>query len=147
VVVGRAISGGFLCHGLQADRILALGPEYGTMVHVMPLTSIARVTKVPLKQLEELAEANPVFAAGVPFFYRLGGVDQLVGQPSEMRPAVLSQVTEIRRLKAEGAWEQLGPVGRGRSGWERGGRLTRQKVLERLEQEGNGLLDEFGRTT
>lgn len=45
MVIGRAISGAFLCHGLQADHILALSKDFGTMIHVMPLTSIARITK------------------------------------------------------------------------------------------------------
>ena len=34
LVVGRAISGAFLCHGLQADHILSLAPKF----QVIPLT-------------------------------------------------------------------------------------------------------------
>ncbi|HFF9809983.1 TPA: biotin-independent malonate decarboxylase subunit gamma [Klebsiella pneumoniae] len=45
MVIGRAISGAFLCHGLQADHILSLTSEFGTMIHVMPLSSIARITR------------------------------------------------------------------------------------------------------
>ena len=50
MVIGRAISGAFLCHGLQADEILALSPEFGTMIHVMPLTSISRITKMDIER-------------------------------------------------------------------------------------------------
>ena len=32
MVVGRAISGGFLCHGLQADHVLSLGQKFNTMI-------------------------------------------------------------------------------------------------------------------
>ena len=71
MVIGRAISGAFLCHGLQADHILALSKDFGTMIHVMPLTSIARITKMDIERLEELSTSNPVFAAGVDFFYKL----------------------------------------------------------------------------
>ena len=53
MVIGRAISGAFLCHGLQADHILALPKECGTMIHVMPLTSISRITKMDIERLEE----------------------------------------------------------------------------------------------
>lgn len=143
VIVGRAISGGFLCHGLQADRILALGPEYGTMVHVMPLTSIARIIKVPLERLEALAQTNPVFAAGVDFFYNLGGVDELIPAPEAMREVVLRQIQEVRRLKAEGRWEELGPPGRGRLGAERGGRRARAEVMAQLEAEAEPVLAEL----
>ncbi len=63
LVIGRAISGAFLCHGLQADHILSLSPEFGTMIHVMPITSISRITKMDIERLEELSKENPVFAA------------------------------------------------------------------------------------
>ncbi|MGL6198207.1 MAG: biotin-independent malonate decarboxylase subunit gamma [Lachnospiraceae bacterium] len=68
MVIGRAISGAFLCHGLQADRILSLPKDMGTMIHVMPLSSIARITKMDIERLVELSESNPVFAAGAEFF-------------------------------------------------------------------------------
>lgn len=83
----RAISGAFLCHGLQADHILALPKECGTMIHVMPLTSISRITKMDIERLEELSQESPVFAAGVDFFYRLGGVEEIVPAPEGMRDA------------------------------------------------------------
>ena len=40
LVVGKAISGGFLAHGLQAHRLLALDAR-GVMVHAMPKESAA----------------------------------------------------------------------------------------------------------
>ena len=135
LIVGRAVSGGFLCHGLQADRILSLAPEFGTIVHVMPLTSIARITKLDIEWLEELSKDNPVFAAGPDFFYRLGGIDELVGSVEAMREALLSQVKEVRALKSAGREAELGPWGRGALGMKRGGRTTRAKVIEKMNQE------------
>ncbi|MGC1720757.1 MAG: biotin-independent malonate decarboxylase subunit gamma [Isosphaeraceae bacterium] len=44
LVVGKAISGGFLAHGLQAHRLLALDAR-GVMVHAMPKESAAHVTR------------------------------------------------------------------------------------------------------
>jgi len=44
LVVGKAISGGFLVHGLQAHRLLALDAP-GVMVHAIPKESAAHVTR------------------------------------------------------------------------------------------------------
>ena len=135
MVIGRAISGAFLCHGLQADQILALPRKYGTMIHVMPLTSISRITKLDVERLEVLAESNPVFAAGAEFFYRLGGVEELVESPEDMRQAIIRHMEEIYRKKISGKEEELGPWGRGRLGELREGRTARGKVLQKMEEE------------
>lgn len=135
MVIGRAISGAFLCHGLQADHILALSKEYGTLIHVMPLTSIARITKMDIERLEELSQESPVFAAGVDFFYRLGGVEEIVKSTEEMRGAIIRHIKEVQSLKAMGHYELTGPWSRGRLGAERGGRTGREAVLEQMERE------------
>lgn len=135
IVIGRAISGAFLCHGLQADNILALPKQYGTIIHVMPLTSISRITKMDIERLEELSVKSPVFASGVDFFYRLGGVEEIVPTPDDMRGYVARHVREVKALKAAGDYEHTGPWGRGLLGAERHGRVTRPVVLERMEQE------------
>ena len=135
MVIGRAISGAFLCHGLQADHILALPKECGTMIHVMPLTSISRITKMDIERLEELSQESPVFAAGVDFFYRLGGVEEIVPSPEEMRDAVARHVEQVEALKRAGHYEQTGPWSRGALGAERGGRTTRPEVLRRMTEE------------
>lgn len=116
MVIGRAISGAFLCHGLQADEILALSPEFGTMIHVMPLTSISRITKMDIERLEELAKVNPVFAPGVNFFYNLGGVKEIVHKVENMRDTIAKHIKEVQELKAADKYEQLGPWGRGLDG-------------------------------
>jgi biotin-independent malonate decarboxylase gamma subunit len=143
LVVGRAISGGFLCHGLQADRILSLSPKFGTLVHVMPLTSIARITKLDIEWLQELAENNPVFAAGPDFFYRLGGIEELIDSIEAMRERVIAHVAEVRARKAAGKWEMLGPWGRGALGAERGGRRIRNKVIQTMNEEFAVVADRY----
>ena len=135
LVVGRAISGAFLCHGLQADHILSLAPKFGTLVHVMPLTSIARITKLDIEWLQELAESNPVFAAGPDFFYRLGGIEELIDSIEAMRERVSANVADVRAKKAAGREEELGPWGRGALGEERGGRCIRGRVMETMNAE------------
>jgi len=135
MVVGRAISGGFLCHGLQADHVLALAPRFNTMIHVMPLTSIARITRLDIEWLQDLARTNPVFAAGPDFFYRLGGVEELVDSIDAMRARVVAHVAEVRALKVAGREAELGPWGRGTLGAARGGRTTRPRVMQVMDEE------------
>ncbi len=143
IVIGRAISGAFLCHGLQADHILSLSKEFGTMIHVMPLTSISRITKLDIEILEELSLENPVFAAGVNFFHRLGGVNEVVETLDGMKEAVARHIKEVRQLKADGQFEKLGPWGRGGLGAERGGRKTRIKVMAQMKQEFDAVADKY----
>ena len=142
-VIGRAISGAFLCHGLQADHIVALSQEFGTMIHVMPLTSISRITKLNIEVLEDLATKNPVFAAGVGFFYKLGGVQEIIDKIEDMRAVVIKHVSEVARLKAEGKSELLGPWGRGLLGDERGGRVDRLKVMDKMKEEFSAVADKY----
>jgi malonate decarboxylase gamma subunit len=141
VVVGRAISGAFLCHGLQADHILSLGPQFGTMIHVMPISSIARITKLDQGFLEDLAASNPVFAAGPQFFEHLGGVEEIINAISEMRDTVIKHVRQVRELKASG--KETGPWGRGILGEERGGRVTRAKVIDTMNREFAAVADTY----
>ncbi len=135
MVVGRAISGGFLCHGLQADHILSLGPQFNTMIHVMPITSISRITKLDIEWLQELAKDNPVFAAGPDYFYQLGGVEELIDSIDSMRERIIAHIAEVRAKKIAGQGDQLGPWGRGLLSVERGGRLTRSKVIAAMDDE------------
>jgi biotin-independent malonate decarboxylase gamma subunit len=143
IVVGRAISGGFLCHGLQADHVLSLGPQYNTMIHVMPITSIARITKLDIEWLQELAEDNPVFAAGPDYFYKLGGVEELIDSIDSMRDRIIAHVNEVRDKKATGRASELGPWGRGKLSSERGGRLARSKVIQTMNNEFAMVADRY----
>lgn len=135
MVIGRAISGAFLCHGLQADHILALPKEYGTVIHVMPLSSISRITKMDIESLNELSKHSPVFASGVEFFYRLGGVEEIVPTPQDMREYIARHIAEIRQLKLDGKGEQTGPWGRGILGAARDGRTARRDVIAHMENQ------------
>lgn len=71
LVYDQALSGGFITSGLIADACYAL-PD--ATIRVMGLPAMARITKVPLERLEELARANPVFAPGAENYWRMGGV-------------------------------------------------------------------------
>lgn len=135
MIIGRAISGAFLCHGLQADHILSLSEKYQTMIHVMPLAGIARITKRDIESLAELSKTNPVFASGAGFFYELGGLEEIVDSPEDMADAIDRHISEVVRCNAEGKSERCGPWGRGALGEKRGGRKTRAKVIAMMQEE------------
>lgn len=143
VIIGRAISGAFLCHGLQADRILTLSKEYGTMIHVMPLSSIARITKMDIETLEKLSASNPVFASGADFFYQLGGVEEIIGNAADMPQVIDKHIQEVYALNKAGKDNELGPLGRGLLGAQRGGRKVREQVLARMAEEFGEIEAEF----
>jgi biotin-independent malonate decarboxylase gamma subunit len=143
VIIGRAISGGFLCHGLQADRIISLSKEHGVMVHVMPLSSIARITKINIETLEEMSKENPVFASGVDFFHSLGGVDQIVDELDQLPQAITRQIEDIRDLKESGQNDLIGPWGRGDLGSKRCGRQTRQIVIDKMFEHYESIIHQY----
>ncbi len=74
VIYGRAVAGGFIAFGLQADRIAAVPDAH---VAVMELPVVARVTKLPMEDLQALARTVPVFAPGIENFYAMGGVHEI----------------------------------------------------------------------
>lgn len=135
MIIGRAISGAFLCHGLQADHILSLSEKYQTMIHVMPLAGIARITKRDIESLADLSKTNPVFASGAGFFYELGGLEEIVDNPEDMADAIDRHISEVVRCNAEGRSERCGPWGRGVLGEKRGGRKTRANVITMMQEE------------
>lgn len=135
MIIGRAISGAFLCHGLQADHILSLSEKYQTMIHVMPLAGIARITKRDIESLADLSKTNPVFASGAGFFYELGGLEEIVDNPEDMADAIDRHISEVVRCNAEGRSERCGPWGRGALGEKRRGRKTRANVIAMMQEE------------
>ncbi|WP_019119464.1 biotin-independent malonate decarboxylase subunit beta [Brevibacillus massiliensis] len=78
LVVGHAISGAFLSHGMQANRILALDDE-GVHVHVMSKQSAARITRRSVAELEEATKKVPAMAYDIRSFATLGALHELIG--------------------------------------------------------------------
>ncbi|MDV2685964.1 biotin-independent malonate decarboxylase subunit beta [Alkalihalophilus lindianensis] len=77
LVVGKAISGAFLAHGLQANRILALDDE-GVNIHVMSKQSAAKITRRTIPELEEATSKVPAMAYDIGSFATLGTLDELI---------------------------------------------------------------------
>ncbi|WP_436371677.1 biotin-independent malonate decarboxylase subunit beta [Cytobacillus sp. BC1816] len=76
-IPGKAISGAFLSHGLQANRLIALDDE-GVNVHVMSKKSAARITQRTIEELEEAAKKVPSMAYDIRSFEKLGALHELI---------------------------------------------------------------------
>jgi malonate decarboxylase gamma subunit len=77
LIVGLAMSGAFLAHGYQANRLIALD-DPGVMVHAMGKASAARVTLRTVESLEQLARKVPPMAYDIGNFASLGILSQLL---------------------------------------------------------------------
>ncbi|NVZ93397.1 biotin-independent malonate decarboxylase subunit gamma [Pseudomonas sp. D6002] len=71
LLVGKAMSGAFLAHGYQANRLIALR-DPGVMVHAMGKASAARVTLRSVEELETLAASVPPMAYDIDNYASLG---------------------------------------------------------------------------
>lgn len=99
LVVGQAISGAFLAHGMQANRILALD-DPGVAVQVMSRRSTARVTRRTVEELDEIAEEVPATAYDVASFARLGALHRLIEGIDAAEPDA-EEVETVREALAE----------------------------------------------
>ena len=77
IVVGQALSGGFLAHGLQAQQILALD-DPGVQIHAMHKSAAARITLRTVDELEKLAETVVPLSYNVRDWAQLGFCDSLL---------------------------------------------------------------------
>ncbi|WP_395610177.1 biotin-independent malonate decarboxylase subunit gamma [Pseudomonas sp. B22129] len=71
LLVGKAMSGAFLAHGYQANRLIALR-DPGVMVHAMGKASAARVTLRSVEALDALAASVPPMAYDIDSYASLG---------------------------------------------------------------------------
>jgi malonate decarboxylase beta subunit len=94
LIVGKAISGAFLAHGLQASEILALD-DVGVEVHVMSEASVSRVTRRSLGEVAALARIAPSTARDVHSFAGLGGISRLLKVNDADEPSAQS-IEEVR---------------------------------------------------
>jgi malonate decarboxylase gamma subunit len=98
LLVGKAMSGAFLAHGYQANRIIAIDdPE--VLVHAMGKASAARITLRSVEALEALASSVPPMAYDIKNFASLGLVSQLLvlDNPGSPGPADIQLVQQSLR--------------------------------------------------
>ncbi|WP_085317188.1 biotin-independent malonate decarboxylase subunit gamma [Derxia lacustris] len=122
LIHGEAVSGGFLAFGLLADRAIALP---GAQVRVMDLRAMARVTKLPLEDLQALALSSPVFAPGADNYWRMGAVHDI--WPEAGWPALLAEALAADDGHAADERAALGA--------ERGGRKLAAAVAAQVLRE------------
>jgi malonate decarboxylase beta subunit len=94
LIVGKAISGAFLAHGLQASEILALD-DGAVEIHVMSEASVARVTRRSQREVAALAQIAPSTARDVHSFASLGGISRLLKVNDADEPST-EAVEEVR---------------------------------------------------
>jgi len=96
LIVGLAMSGAFLAHGYQANRLVALD-DPGVMVHAMGKASAARVTLRTVEALEQLAASVPPMAYDIGNYASLGLLWQTlqVSDPAHPNEQDVAQVVAI----------------------------------------------------
>ena len=72
-IPGDAVSGGFLAHGLQSNRMIALGDDSIT-IQAMSKASAARITLRTIEELEEATKHVPAMAYDVFNYTKLGAL-------------------------------------------------------------------------
>jgi malonate decarboxylase gamma subunit len=120
LLVGKAISGGFLTHGAQANRLLAFHHPDVT-IHAMAKRAAALVTRRKVEELDELARKVIAMSYRVEDYARLGMLHQLIegidpesptgAQVEQVRGELLAAIIDARsghcdlstRLQSEGA--------------------------------------------
>ena len=95
LVVGQAISGGFLTHGYQANRILAFD-DSGVVIHAMHKEAAARITLRSVADLDRLGHEIAPMSYDIHDFAKLGLLHELlhVADPDHPSPATVAQVQQ-----------------------------------------------------
>jgi len=96
LVVGHALSGAFLTHGYQANRILAFDDD-GVMIHAMHKEAAARVTRRSVDELEKLAKEIAPMSYDIRDYAKLGLLHKLLHVENPVKPSR----QEIRNVQNE----------------------------------------------
>jgi len=139
LVVGHAISGGFLTHGYQANRILAFD-DAGVVIHAMHKEAAARITLRSVADLERIGHEILPMSYDVKDFAKLGVLSHIlhVENPDVPSPATVAQVRQaliasiadarsgstdlVNRIESAGALE-----------WRKAGQAARTLMKEQWE--------------
>ncbi|AVB12835.1 MULTISPECIES: biotin-independent malonate decarboxylase subunit gamma [Pseudomonas syringae group] len=96
LLVGKAMSGAFLAHGYQANRLIALR-DPGVMVHAMGKASAARVTLRSVEDLEKLAASIPPMAYDIDSYASLGLLWETLSV-SQIEQPTADDLTQVRNV-------------------------------------------------
>jgi biotin-independent malonate decarboxylase gamma subunit len=125
LIAGHAISGGYLTHGIQSNRLLAFN-DPGVTIHAMSKKAAALVTRRTVDELDKLAEKVIPMSYGIQDYAELGTLYKLIGgvdvdapdpkHVEQVRADLLAAITDARadqrdlssRLRSEGARKNRG---------------------------------------
>ena len=99
LIVGQAISGGFLTHGYQANRLLAFD-DGEVLIHAMHKEPAARITRRTVAQLESLAKTVTPLSYDVRDYAKLGLLYKLLHVSNPESPSA-EEVSLVRNAIAE----------------------------------------------
>lgn len=119
LLYGGSAAGAFIATALACDTLLALP---GAHPAVMDLPSMARVTKLPIEQLQDMAKATPVFAPGLENLALTGAIHQTLDPTGNLAEQLLAVLGK-----------PAGQDERGVLGAERGGRPKAAAIAARIE--------------
>ncbi len=106
---GKAAAGAFLATALATDVLVALP---GAEPAVMDLPSIARVTKLDLDKLKEMAKSTPVFAPGLDHLSQTGAVKGVWDPDKPLAPQLAAT---LKDASPEDRRDVLGKERKGRT--------------------------------
>jgi malonate decarboxylase gamma subunit len=108
LIVGQAMSGAFLAHGYQANRLLALDAP-GVLIHAMGQAAAARITRRTVVELAELGKRITPMSYAVEDYAKLGLLETLIKdvdadapQDVDVEKVSLALVDALTTIAAEG---------------------------------------------
>jgi len=139
LIVGQAISGGFLTHGYQANRLLAFD-DNEVLIHAMHKEPAARITRRTVAQLETLARTVTPLSYDVRDYAKLGLLFKLLHVSNPDAPSA-EEISLVRNAVIEAiADARKGPPDlRSRFGSEAAqtARKASRQIRARLEEQWN----------
>lgn len=110
LIVGQAISGALLAHGMQSHRLLALDAP-GVVVHAMHEDAAARVTRRSVKELEALGETVIPMSYDIHQCAKLGLLHELItgvdadapspAQVANVKERLIAAIADVRKAPGD----------------------------------------------
>lgn len=115
---GKAAAGALLATALATDMFVAIGTAEPA---VMDLPSIARITKLPLERLKDIAKSAPVFAPGLQPLFETGAIASIWDEKEPLSEQLAAALADVEEYDI-----------RDRLGAKRGGRKCAAYVADRV---------------
>lgn len=139
-IPGDAVSGGFLAHGLQSNRLIALD-DLDITIQAMSKASAARITQRTIAELEEATKHVPAMAYDIENYQKLGALYQLLpgikGYDSDkqaiatVREAIETALADLDDQAADLSFRYTNPIA------VEGGRVATNQVRDLMDEQWN----------